>query len=257
MKILLTSGGTKVPIDMVRNITNMSSGTFGSKIGTELLKLGHELVFYKSKGSKTPLSTNINLMTGYDIKSFSDWYNKTSKYISKYTEYEYSTYDQYAEGLKFIIGVEQPNVIVLAAAVSDYGVENYFNGKLRCNDMFNIKLKQLPKLINRIKEWSPKSKLVGFKLLVNSRENQLFEAAKRSIIENQCDMVIANDLDDIKNNNHIIRVISENTSQSAQVIKCLTPVPSNCYNVVTYKSSEQPDNPNYLAEKVANHIIQL
>jgi len=181
MKILLTSGGTVVPIDSVRRITNMSSGTFGSKIGTELLKLGHELVFYKSKDSKTPMSTNINVMTGYDIERFAEWYNKTSKYIEHYTEYDYSTYDQYSDGLKFIIGVEQPDVIVLAAAVSDYGVENYFNGKLRSNDMFNIKLKQLPKLINRIKEWSPKSKLVGFKLLVNSKEYDLIEAAKRSI----------------------------------------------------------------------------
>ena len=32
MKILITSGGTKVPIDRVRSITNMSQGTFGSRI---------------------------------------------------------------------------------------------------------------------------------------------------------------------------------------------------------------------------------
>ena len=31
MKILITSGGTKIPIDLVRPITNMSRGTFGSK----------------------------------------------------------------------------------------------------------------------------------------------------------------------------------------------------------------------------------
>ena len=32
MKILITSGGTKVKIDLVRSITNMSRGTFGSQI---------------------------------------------------------------------------------------------------------------------------------------------------------------------------------------------------------------------------------
>ena len=37
MKILVTSGGTKIPIDRVRDITNMSTGTFGSKIAIELI----------------------------------------------------------------------------------------------------------------------------------------------------------------------------------------------------------------------------
>ena len=32
MKVLITSGGTKIKSDMVRSITNMSRGTFGSKI---------------------------------------------------------------------------------------------------------------------------------------------------------------------------------------------------------------------------------
>ena len=32
MKVLITSGGTKVKIDLVRSITNMSSGTFRSQI---------------------------------------------------------------------------------------------------------------------------------------------------------------------------------------------------------------------------------
>ena len=37
MKILVTSGGTKVPIDAVRDITNMSKGTFGAAICREFL----------------------------------------------------------------------------------------------------------------------------------------------------------------------------------------------------------------------------
>jgi len=44
MKILVTSGGTKVPIDDVRSITNTSSGSFGSKIVTSLLYHGAEVI---------------------------------------------------------------------------------------------------------------------------------------------------------------------------------------------------------------------
>jgi len=35
MKILITSGGTDVPIDDVRKISNMSSGKYGAEIATE------------------------------------------------------------------------------------------------------------------------------------------------------------------------------------------------------------------------------
>lgn len=40
MNILITSGETKIPIDLVRSITNMSRGTFGSKICGAFWKSG-------------------------------------------------------------------------------------------------------------------------------------------------------------------------------------------------------------------------
>lgn len=218
MKILITSGGTKIKIDRVRDITNMSSGTFGSKIAEEYLKRNHNVVFMKAKGSKTPFSTTVDIFkTQQDAAklNFLNWYDERSNLLSKYFEYEYTTYEQYAEMLKFVIGVEQPDMILLAAAVSDYGVENYHNGKLRSNDMLSIKLCQLPKLINRVKEWAPKAKLIGFKLLVDSKESELIEAAKRSIAENGCDMVVANDLRDIKDNNHKLYLVTKNNVTEA------------------------------------------
>ena len=68
MKILITSGGTKVPIDRVRSITNMSCGTFGSRIadaffskGLEVFRTGTEhgnpiekITFFMAKGSRRP-----------------------------------------------------------------------------------------------------------------------------------------------------------------------------------------------------------
>ena len=41
MRILITSGGTKVMIDGVRHISNMSKGTFGSAICKSFLEKGH------------------------------------------------------------------------------------------------------------------------------------------------------------------------------------------------------------------------
>ena len=59
MKALIASGGTKVKIDLVRSITNMSRGTFGSQIcdsfwrklitsfdATERLRLSRKVLVY-------------------------------------------------------------------------------------------------------------------------------------------------------------------------------------------------------------------
>ena len=76
----------------------------------------------------------------------------------------------------------------------------------------NISLKPLPKLIGRVKDmWNPNIKLVGFKLLVNSTDDELITEAKNSIDKNKCDMVVANDLRDIKNNDHSLTIVKPNS----------------------------------------------
>jgi len=237
MKILVTSGGTKIPIDKVRDITNMSKGTFGSKIATELLKIGHEVMFLKSKGSKSPTSMTIDIKDGYVVEKISHWYNNVSKFIPYYKELEYSTFDEYRERLERWIKIERPDVVMLAAAVSDYGVENPFDGKVRSNDLLTIKLVQLPKIIHLIKTWHPTCKLVGFKMLVGSKEYQLVDAAKRSIAENGCNMIVANDLADIKDGKHKVHLVFPNT------------------DTLFYETD--PGDSNFLARKVAEHTLSL
>lgn len=240
MKILVTSGGTKIPIDKVRDITNMSQGTFGSKIAAELLELGHEVYFFKAKGSKAPFTVTLNFADERE-ENFWGKLEETQRlyteYFDSYKEMEYQTFDDYKERLERLIKMEQPDVVVLAAAVSDYGVENPFNGKVRSNDLLTIKLMQLPKIIYYIKEWCPKSKLVGFKLLVDSKEYQLIDASKRSISDNKCDMIVANDLADIKDGKHRVHLVFSDKE------------------TVTYKTD--PNDPNYLARMVATHIVKL
>lgn len=63
-------------------------------------------------------------------------------------------------------------------------------------------LKQTPKIIRLIKEKSPSTKLIGFKLLEDVSKNYLIDIAKKLRDKNKCDYVIANDLKDIKNGNH-------------------------------------------------------
>ena len=222
MRILITSGGTKIPIDSVRHIANMSSGTFGSKIALEALKNGHATAFFYAENSKTPFTYTSNLFKTKNSEEYikelvrlEELKFNLRKYAnlqsSAYDEKTYSDFDTYFSGLKLYIDEIKPDVIVLAAAVSDYGVDNYVDGKIRSKDSdMVIKLKALPKVISQVKSWAPKAYLVGFKLLVDSTNEELIENAKKSIETNGCDMVVANDLRDIKNNEHRLIIVKPN-----------------------------------------------
>jgi hypothetical protein len=49
-----------------------------------------------------------------------------------------------------------------------------------------------------------------FKLLVNSTDEELTQEAKKSIEKNNCDVVVANDLRDIRQNNHRLLIVTKN-----------------------------------------------
>jgi len=210
MHILITSGGTKVKIDRVRHIGNMSSGTFGAKIALECLKRGHSVLFFKAKGSKGPLGCIIDdTDTAWDaIKKVV----KTVYYKIRYGRHlavkEYSDFDSYRNGIVTFSVHYDFDAVVLAAAVSDYGVDNYVDGKIRSSDDdMTIRLKKLPKIIADAKKMFGKAKIVGFKLLVDSIETDLIQAAIDSVDKNNCAFVVANDLRDIQNSDHQVRLV--------------------------------------------------
>lgn len=207
MKILITSGGTKVPIDTVRDITNMSRGTFGSKLAHEALLMGCGVIFLRAKGSKSPFTWNIDLGSEeFDTRKLEELLDLKNKYRDNFVDRRYRDYDDYADELESLLKDWRPDAVVLAAAVSDYGVDA-IPGKARSSDEMTIQLKPLPKLIRRVKEWSPTTFLVGFKLMVDVSKTELFETAMRSIHENHCDMVVGNDLKDLQAGTHDVMLV--------------------------------------------------
>lgn len=221
MKILITSGGTKIPIDRVRSITNMSKGTFGSRIadaffneGLKIFRNGNEydnsiekITFFMAKGSKIPTLQSVN------DETYEDGY-RPIEYV------EYSTFDDYKNGIEKLLTEETYDIIVVAAAVSDYGVANYYNGKYRSReDDMCIKLVKLPKILPIMRKLAPNSVICGFKLLVDSTEDELVEAMKKQITESDVDLVIGNDLRDIKVDNHSLMVISKHNTNVRKYVQ--------------------------------------
>lgn len=215
MKVLITSGGTKVPIDGVRDITNMSSGTFASKIAKEFMNRGHKISFFHAKDSKTPFKFELNLAKCQNIeasKKFYEFIGDISLYRDRYKEQTFRNFDDYQSGLFNLLRNNNFDIVVLAAAVSDYGVQPV-EGKIRSGNELQIDLIPLPKIISEIKKEFPKICLVGFKLLVNSTKEELHTAIKNSIKNNQCDLVVGNDLRDLKAGNHTVHLGSKRTGE--------------------------------------------
>ena len=204
MKILITSGGTKVKIDLVRSITNMSRGTFGSQICDSFWRKiiapsdasdKNVIVFFHAKNSRMPIAeSNHNSCCDYD----------SGIYAIRYIEYD--TFDDYRTKLTDLLKSEKFDIIVLAAAVSDYGVANYFNGKYHSSDDMTIKLVKLPKVITEVRALAPNATICGFKLLVNSTDEELRAAMDKQFAENDIELCVGNDLRDIKADDHRLTI---------------------------------------------------
>ena len=217
MNILVTSGGTRVDIDSVRHIGNMSQGTFGSKIARQLmLEAGSCLEwmsFVHARDSKTPFGMRINdignVVAADEIRRILDLQEMRERFHSgRYGQEEFVTFHDYHCMVQDHLYQLQFDLVILAAAVSDFLVKDSVEGKIGTKDQMRIDLCGAPKVISEVKLLNPNCKLVGFKLLVDSTDDELFDAAKRSIEINNCDLVVANDLRDIRANEHRVMLVT-------------------------------------------------
>lgn len=162
----------------------------------------HKITFFMAKGSKRPMRQSIDneyFDSGVDIM----------KYV------EYSIFDEYKAGIEKLLSEEKFDIIVVAAAVSDYGVANYYNGKYRSReDDMCIKLVKLPKILPIMRKMAPDAVICGFKLLVDSTEDELIAAMTKQVEETKVDIVVGNDLRDIKADDHKLLIMSRDREQN-------------------------------------------
>lgn len=210
LRILITSGGTKVPLDPVRDLTNMSKGNFGSRLATSALKAGAEVIYLAGEETATPLTLKVDLNQSdfeAEVSKLHNLYRFTQNFGRYYHEVRYRTFREYLDVLRESMLRYQPHITMLAAAVSDYEVQNYSDTKIRSKDNLTIQMQETPKIISMIKDWVPDTFLVGFKLLVDASDDELVAAARQSIEKNRCDVVIANEWKKLKSGNHEVLMV--------------------------------------------------
>lgn len=213
-KIIITAGGTSEKIDNVRKITNSSSGKLGMTIANHLLKENDDLIIYYvcSKNSLRPLDKRIKVIEIDDTISLKNkienlLLNKKIDYfihsmaVSDYMTDYVTTIERIKASIKNTSNLEEAfsNIeIINGNKISSY------------EDNLVIVLKQTPKIISIIKDLSPQTYLVGFKLLDGVSKEELISVAKKLRDKNKCDLVVANDLATIRNGEHIAYIIDKN-----------------------------------------------
>ena len=215
-KVIITAGGTSEKIDNVRKITNSSSGKLGMVIANHLLEKDKEAYIYYvcSKSSVRPNDSRVEVI---EIAGTMDLKNKIEDLLIN----------------------NQIDVFIYSMAVSDYmtdyvttieRIKNSIKKNPDLDDAFRsidviggnkissyednlvIVLKPTPKIISLIKDLSPETYLVGFKLLDGVSREVLIKVASKLRDKNKCDLVVANDLRTIRDGNHTALIIDkENT----------------------------------------------
>lgn len=218
INVVITSGGTSEPIDNVRKITNSSSGKLGCTIAEELLKLNNldKIYYICSKTSYKPISDKVKVIeivsTNNLKKSVEELlinenidYFIHSMAVSDYTVDYVTTASRLAKTIDNSNESTEISIKNNTDNIKDTKISSY-------EDNLIIKLKPTPKIINIIKSISPNTYLVGFKLLDNVSDKELIDVACKLKVKNKCNLVVANDLSNIRSGKHKAFIIKDKNS---------------------------------------------
>ena len=162
--VLVSAGGTKERIDPVRYITNDSSGKTGHAIAEAAYEQG----------------ANVTLVTASDLPA-----SRGIKTIRVDSAHEmFNAINERFEDL---------NILIMSAAVSDYGVADAATSKMKKesdSDTVSIELKENPDILKTMGMHKKDQFLVGFA----AETENLEEYAKKKLVEKNLDMIVANNV---------------------------------------------------------------
>ena len=164
MKILVTSGPTREPIDTVRFVSNRSSGKQGIEIAKECSARGADVLLINGKSIISP-PDYLNVI---DVTTTQDFINIVKKEL---TENKY-------------------DIFICAAAISDYSPKEYIKGKISSDDVeeLQINMALTPKIINEARKVDNNVFIVAFKAESNISKNELIDRAYSRL--NSCSSVM-------------------------------------------------------------------
>lgn len=205
-KYVITSGGISEKIDNVRKITNSSSGKLGMTIANHLLESKSDITIYYvcSKNALRPNNTRVKII---EVAGTLDLKDKVESLLkNEKIDYFIHTMAVADYMVDYVTTVDKMKKSFLnnsdMEVIKDTKISSYENNLV-------LVLKPTPKIISLIKKESPLTYLVGFKLLDGVSKKELIDVATRLRDKNRCDLVVANDLEDIRNKEHKAYIIDK------------------------------------------------
>ncbi|WP_311154072.1 phosphopantothenate--cysteine ligase [uncultured Streptococcus sp.] len=211
MNILITSGGTSEKIDRVRSITNHSTGWLGKIITETFLDKGDQVTLVTTPTAVLP-AAHPNL-TIIQIENVAELLENLEPLVH--------THDALIHAMAvsdytpvYMTGLE---AVAASSDITEFLNKTNSESKISSQDDVQVLfLKQTPKIISLVKKWNPNIRLIGFKLLVDVSKEELLETARASLIKNQAEIIVANDLTEISNKEHKAYLVGNDTVTRAQ-----------------------------------------
>jgi len=162
MRILITAGPTREPIDPVRYISNRSSGQVGTSIGWAAQGRGHEVTMIVGRGVPTPVPAR-----RIDVETTAEMHAAVTA--------EFPQHD----------------LLIMAAAVADYRPVKVSTEKLARADRLIIECEATPDIVAAAAATRrPNQRVVGFSLEVEGS----LERAREKLLRKGLDLIVYNPL---------------------------------------------------------------
>lgn len=190
LRILITSGATREPIDGVRYLSNISTGKTGARLAEFFHEAGFSVMLVHGEGAVEPRLP----LGSIDLRKFTD----------------YASLDRM---LQQELGRDEFFAVLHLAAVSDYSVSavvvderTYAPSQLKKIDSgaeLGLVLKRNPKILDRLKHYGSQPGFraplaVGFKLTNGASPEQARIAVEKVQACGAVDLVVHNDLAQIQ-----------------------------------------------------------
>ncbi|MBP2623266.1 phosphopantothenate--cysteine ligase [Streptococcus oricebi] len=211
MKILITSGGTSEKIDRVRSITNHSTGQLGKLIAETFLDRGHQVTLVTSpKALKPEPDARLKILT---VENVADLLETLEPLVKEHDVLIHAmAVSDYSPS--YMTGFSQ---LAQASKLEEFLTMKNQESKISSEEDFQVLfLKKTPKIISLVKTWNPKIRLVGFKLLVDVSKEELIQVARESLLKNQAEIIVANDLTTIDDQQHLAYLVDEKEENLAK-----------------------------------------
>jgi len=189
MKVLVTSGATREPIDSVRFISNLSSGRTGAAICDALVARGLDVTHVHGVDSAVSIRVGRR-------EAFTD----------------HASLDSI---LRRLLRDSDYGAVVHAAAVGDFAVAGTLpDGKIESGQELTVQLQPTQKIIDRIRGYASDHDLllVGFKLTHDPDAAAQARAARELLKRSRARFVVQNDVSTLAEGDEHVFFVHENGS---------------------------------------------